>query len=151
MNACQQCGKCCDLNTYNLHVYPYDVQRWQARGQEKIIKELCFGIDSQKHQIWTFRKQADGHCTFHHNGHCSIYNSRPLTCRVYPATHGDECLSHVRFTHPNVHDVREFNGASKKFLKWDTDRVQQELIKLLTGHGMKLEFDKSIVNMQANA
>jgi Fe-S-cluster containining protein len=149
MASCQNCGKCCDMNTFNVHVYPYDVARWKAARQDRIIDELTFGIDSQKRQIWTFKKQKDGHCAFRLNGHCAIWHSRPLTCRVYPATHEDKCLAGLNLPHPSVHAAREFNKASKAFMKWDTDRVQQELIKIIEGHGVKLEFDQSVVRMNA--
>ncbi|MEZ0345281.1 MAG: YkgJ family cysteine cluster protein [Infirmifilum sp.] len=74
---CLKCGKCC-INT-EMILLEEDVQR---------LKSLGLNLDAVAERRGGFLrlKNVDGRCVFYDeaNGHCRIYEHRPLGCRLYP-------------------------------------------------------------------
>ena len=137
MNSCVNCGKCCDFNAYLVHVFPYDVQRWIAKGQWQIIKSLCFGISKKSPlgdpclQQWTFKKQLDGQCCFRIGGKCGIYASRPIMCRVYPSTSDMLCRNGCKHMPISKHEYNLYKQAEHAWYKIPQESRQEMLIELL--------------------
>ena len=80
---CKQCGYCCD-HTY-IQLYPFD------------IKNICssLGISTKEfHEKYSMFKSMDGiprcflrnrpKCPFKENNKCTIYDNRPVRCRLFP-------------------------------------------------------------------
>lgn len=81
---CTTCGNCCR----SLHVYvtPTDIDRLKPyieTLQPDIATHLLDHASAKAHDEWArFHHQP---CVFLKNNLCSVYESRPDTCRAYPA------------------------------------------------------------------
>lgn len=80
---CKKCGYCCD-HTF-IQLYPFDV------------KNICGQLDittKEFHQKYSLFKSIEGiprcflrnrlKCPFKENSQCTIYNFRPVRCRLFP-------------------------------------------------------------------
>ena len=93
---CQQCGNCCRVNV-NAFVTDEDLARWRREGRGDILHVL-----ENEHAIWVgdHLLSADNgadlcDCPFlqPEGGRilCSIYGSRPRTCREYVPGSSEIC------------------------------------------------------------
>jgi len=79
---CTMCGKCC-LNT-QMELLPEDIERITALGFQ--LKDFAV-FDGE---VWRL-KNVDGHCVFldSRSMRCTIYDNRPIGCRLYPLVYDD--------------------------------------------------------------
>lgn len=70
------CGKCC-----------YETEMLLSDEDVKRIEELGFSREEFSIVVGGIRKlrNVDGRCFFLKNNMCSIYDHRPIGCRLYPA------------------------------------------------------------------
>ncbi|WP_054854224.1 YkgJ family cysteine cluster protein [Vulcanisaeta distributa] len=79
---CTKCGKCC-LST-QMELLPEDIER---------IIRLGYGLSDFAvfdGEMWRLRN-VDGHCVFLNpqTMECTIYENRPIGCRIYPLVYDD--------------------------------------------------------------
>jgi Fe-S-cluster containining protein len=103
-----------------------------SKNQWKIIDRTRFTIDPEGQQQWTFKEHPDTHeCTFRKDGGCLIYKSRPLACRVYPATgEGHVCHAGVKHQPSSTALVRQFRKALKEWQRATLTWRQEKLMEL---------------------
>jgi Fe-S-cluster containining protein len=79
---CTKCGKCC-LGT-EMELLPEDIERIVALGYK--LRDFAI-FDGE---IWRLRN-VDGHCVFLNPStmECTIYENRPIGCRLYPLVYDD--------------------------------------------------------------
>lgn len=93
---CLRCGKCCLAGIHAL-AKEEDIKRWRAEGRGDILTVLEYG-----QAVWAGDRlvsSADGHhfhgCPFLARGNgcavCTIYETRPLTCRVFQPGSSELC------------------------------------------------------------
>lgn len=136
MNECKNCGKCCDAEHFNIRILEPDLERYVKNKQWIIIRGIEFGMDIDKKQIWKFKHKENGKCVFYDDEEkrCKIYNSRPLTCSVYPVpAEGNltrrECRNHVLFDVSSYRNKyarfhRAYHAFDRKSITW-----RQEVLK----------------------
>ncbi len=79
---CQKCGLCC--KTWQVDVVLEDRERWIKEKREDILDELIF-IENKGLFIRNTTIKPVQPCVFlKGENHCSIYETRPLTCRLFP-------------------------------------------------------------------
>lgn len=80
---CTQCGNCC--MRLQVHVTPADVAALAARVDVPVsaIHETYL-TDHGCVEIGEWRRFKDSPCAFLDGKRCSVYESRPETCRAYP-------------------------------------------------------------------
>jgi Fe-S-cluster containining protein len=94
--ACKRCGICC-LADANAYITNKDLKRWKAQGRDDIFRML-----EREHAIWVgdhLISSEDGRyvhgCVFlaadgdHYV--CTIYETRPETCRDYRPGSSEIC------------------------------------------------------------
>lgn len=81
MRPCTQCGRCCIDPDFmeRLGISDEDMDRWRREKRGDILAQVS------NERGW----QAPGRCVFLHGAgggaqSCSIYHTRPATCREYP-------------------------------------------------------------------
>ncbi len=81
---CTMCGECC-LGT-SMELLADDLERITGLGYA-LNQFAARGSDG----VWRLRN-VDGHCVFYdpNSKRCSIYESRPIGCRLYPLNYDDE-------------------------------------------------------------
>jgi len=84
---CKKCGgKCCTKIPYGV-LSKADLDRLRKHGwvPKKIIKltETLF-IDTALMSGTAFQESKGEDCPFFKGGRCTIYEDRPITCRLYP-------------------------------------------------------------------
>lgn len=76
-NVCikNKCTKCCE-----------DTMMILSSDDIKKIKNLGFKKDFfvMKREGWLMLKNHEGRCVFHNGLKCTIYNNRPIGCKLYP-------------------------------------------------------------------
>ncbi len=79
---CTECGKCC-LNT-QMELLPEDIERIIKLGYRLTDFAVFDG------EMWRLRN-VDGHCIFLNpqTMQCTIYENRPIGCRLYPLVYDD--------------------------------------------------------------
>jgi Fe-S-cluster containining protein len=81
---CQKCGKCCKDET--IYITIDDLDRWAA--DNSIFRVIhILQLDESTDQVRVLlKKDDDGYCNLYHrdNKTCTMYYSRPLTCRAFP-------------------------------------------------------------------
>jgi Fe-S-cluster containining protein len=94
---CRRCGICC-LADINAFITKDDLKRWEKEGREDILHLL-----QHEHAVWAgdhFVSSYDGRyihgCIFltweDHQYSCTIYGTRPKTCRDYMPGSSAICL-----------------------------------------------------------
>lgn len=120
------CFKCC-INTEML-LSLIDIKKIKERG----FKEESFLI---KKDGWLKLRNKHGKCVFLKNGECSIYEFRPLGCKLYPLIYDEN-------KGPVIDELCPFN---KKFKASKTD--VKTLIKFINTlkkeRSERLDFYKS--------
>ena len=82
---CQpDCGKCCtnEAREGSVFLEAFDVERLARRlgiTPQAFAAELTTGEDDERELA-----QRDGACVFLEEGRCTVYEDRPIQCRVYP-------------------------------------------------------------------
>ena len=81
---CQKCGRCCKDET--IYITITDLDRWVADNSIYRVIHLLNLDESTGELKVVLKKDDDGFCNLYHrdNKTCTIYYSRPLTCRAYP-------------------------------------------------------------------
>lgn len=86
---CRNCGRCCTDFFTQIGLTLGDVQRiadWLGKDPEELFKEhislMPFGTDTPN--IFEIELGMNLPCRFRKDGKCSIYNARPLNCRMFP-------------------------------------------------------------------
>ena len=124
---CKRCGKCCDLAIQAPFVLPKDIRLWMALDRWNIIRSLML-VEGQNHeQEITFRRQADGHCTWYKNHSCLIYKLRPLACSIYPTT--KPCHQGIEPSWGNA-AMKIFSRARREWERADVTWRQEHFIEL---------------------
>lgn len=74
---CQEknCHKCC--NNTNMHLTKKDISRISQK-----LHTASFYLKNE--EGWLQLMNKDGVCIFHDGKECTIYDIRPLGCRLYP-------------------------------------------------------------------
>ncbi len=79
---CQRSGRCCEARD-SIDVFIDDIERWWADGNfARIYPELQIVTDNGppiRMQI-----QKEDACPFLDDKNCSIYDTRPISCRAFP-------------------------------------------------------------------
>jgi len=81
---CQRCGRCCETRG-DLAVCLDDIERWSKDGTVyRVFSDLSISDDSGIPKIQLSSKE--GKCPMYEaeKKECSIYDSRPVSCRAYP-------------------------------------------------------------------
>lgn len=101
--SCIRCGWCCQRNfdiritedisrpSNAISIFPGDIRRivrmtgckWEEVAEPDRFSCLCEGDDVLAIG-WILKRNNEGNCTFYSNGKCSIYDHRPVICRIYP-------------------------------------------------------------------
>ncbi|MEM3516244.1 MAG: YkgJ family cysteine cluster protein [Candidatus Bathyarchaeia archaeon] len=100
------CFKCCIKTEMLLSLT--DIEKIKALG----FKESSFLINKNG---WLKLKNKHGKCIFLKNGKCSIYEFRPLGCRLYPLIYDEN-------KGPVIDDLCPFN-KSFKYSKMDVEII----------------------------
>lgn len=93
---CLQCGQCCFVD-FTAYVQQEDYDRWHAENRQDILEMI-----DHRHLFWAGDRMissdtgnAPGGCSFLYNAgkvwRCSIYGTRPLTCRDYQPGSSELC------------------------------------------------------------
>jgi Fe-S-cluster containining protein len=78
--TCDRCGKCCGGEIAPILTL-FDLSNWVDNKKHNIIKQLTIEAKG----FPTIRQNMNEECVFYNASRgCSIYNDRPLDCRVYP-------------------------------------------------------------------
>ena len=81
---CQRCGRCCEMKE-EIAIHMTDMERWSNEG----LMYMVFPHISLVENFQTFTIQMnieDGICKMYdmEKKECTIYSSRPITCRAFP-------------------------------------------------------------------
>jgi len=74
---CGECRGCC-ISGYSVQIRPHD-----ERARALIPQELLVSAPGFARNELTMAAQPDGTCPMLHDSRCTIYQSRPQTCRDY--------------------------------------------------------------------
>lgn len=79
---CKECGgRCCTFPPFSEQELD-KVKAVHAMPDDSLV--LPFGMGTQKKFFTVIKKDDEnGTCGFFKNNQCSIYNERPLTCKIY--------------------------------------------------------------------
>src|SRR5579863_6074070 len=78
--ACGRCRRCCQSNL--IQVDPYEIARLALRfGQTTAQARLAWTDEGAGNYL---KREADGSCVFLGPEGCTVYEDRPLVCRIYP-------------------------------------------------------------------
>ncbi|MGC8544132.1 MAG: YkgJ family cysteine cluster protein [Vulcanisaeta sp.] len=106
--ACTKCGQCC-MNT-QMELLPEDIERITSLGYRLEDFAVFDG------EIWRLRN-VDGHCVFLNpqTMECTIYEDRPIGCRLYPLVYDDVEGPYIDRECPawNTVDKSEINRLGK--------------------------------------
>ena len=86
---CDLCARCC-TQEFNDHVFllEKDIEIIRQNDPESVepapYYELCDQNGSFYVSGYALKTKKDGSCTFLENRRCTIYDSRPSICRLYP-------------------------------------------------------------------
>lgn len=89
MKPCTQCGRCCTNPDFmeRLGISDEDMDRWRREGRQDILAKVS------KERGWRDAKPCAFLLDVGNGVHtCSIYQTRPETCREYPIA-----TVHMRF------------------------------------------------------
>ena len=103
---CQKCGDCC--RAYIITVTLGDLHRWRIEGREDIISHVRYW--RHENELVFYDKVVQ--CSFLKDNLCSIYDTRPATCRNFPFNKKDQVVCHVKGLPPegidkSLEDQRE--------------------------------------------
>lgn len=78
--GCVPCGECtgCCTSSKFIHIKPTDIAALQ-----EIPEEIMFPAPGLPRGHYLLGYDENGHCPMFRDGKCSIYQSRPATCRQY--------------------------------------------------------------------
>lgn len=103
IQSCSSCTDiCCERTTYRLT--NADIHRILKVRTAEALRDATFQNIDGTIQL----KQP---CRFLNYRRCSIYNWRPLGCRIYPVVFNEEvtvdtqCLGHNEIQHPERHSI----------------------------------------------
>ena len=84
MFVCQKCGKCC--KDEKVQVSLHDLERWVSDNTIYRVMHLLQLVEEDGVFRVYLKKDDDGKCNLYHrdNKECTIYASRPLSCRAFP-------------------------------------------------------------------
>jgi len=92
--SCKRCSKCCQRLEIPLVIS--DFKLWVKEGRWDIVAKVrkkqaygalrFMGLDF----YFTFELNPDGSCVFLRSKRCSIYEVRPLACRLFPFIYNTE-------------------------------------------------------------
>ncbi len=93
---CRRCGRCC-LADFNAYIKSEDIDRWKEEQRNDILAVL-----EQEHGVWmgdhlvsSVTGRNLGGCPFFafdgRTYSCSIYETRPATCRRYEPGSSEIC------------------------------------------------------------
>lgn len=85
---CNSCiGKfdcCCNCNKIDMPIIlPSEAQKIETVSR-KLIKDFAMKLSSNLYQMRRLDNQEENGCIFFVNNQCSIYNNRPIDCRLFP-------------------------------------------------------------------
>jgi Fe-S-cluster containining protein len=82
--VCQQCGVCCEAEKISLTIS--DLERWLSDNTIYRVMHMLQMVEDGGNYSIIVKKDEDGFCNLFHrdNKQCTIYETRPLTCRAYP-------------------------------------------------------------------
>lgn len=97
---CSQCGHCCrriegcvmveSLDAYRMAKHLRE-QHCGVRSTDDVLLQYCepTPLTDEGYPIYTLKTVgAEASCVFLQGNHCSIYATRPRTCRLYPFSAG---------------------------------------------------------------
>lgn len=80
---CTQCGACCTGAPGRVRVNPREAESL-ARLLGLEVAAFRAAYARQDGTQWLLREKENGDCVFFRDGRCSVYEARPLQCRLYP-------------------------------------------------------------------
>ncbi len=112
------CHKCCEETEMQL-----------SKADVKRIEKLGFKVDdfSEVKDGVRVLRNVDGKCFFLKEGKCSIYDSRPLGCKLYPVVWDVERRKAV------VHDFCPLASSISKVTLKRAERVLRKHIQSIFG------------------
>lgn len=88
--ACTQCGDCCRNRTEPIMITGIDIlniaRAKKITAQEAVEKytNKHIGPDSKLPILTLKERSYDGSCSLLRKGKCSVHESKPIVCRLYP-------------------------------------------------------------------
>jgi len=82
--VCQKCGICCKSEPVYLTIN--DLERWIRDNTVYRVMHLMKLVEDSGNLKIILKKDDDGYCNLFHrdNNECTIYDSRPTSCRAFP-------------------------------------------------------------------
>ena len=95
---CKRCGRCC-LSTDHVDLCKKDIEGWERAGRRDLIDQKMLKEWEHFGSTGLFNNRTSRRCPFirkvrNKNEHyCTIYDVRPLFCRIFPVEkgHGEFC------------------------------------------------------------
>lgn len=122
---CGECVGCCTSAKF-IHIRPTDKDAINV-----IPKELMFQAPGLPNGYYLLGYNEEGHCPLFKSGKCSIYNSRPETCRQY------DCRV---LAATNVRVTDESEEITRKVNSWEFEFSSDESIELHNSVKLAAEF-----------
>jgi len=130
---CLRCGACC-RSLYPL-ILLSDIELWVREGAWHILEAVVVrGAEGSLRRLgvekcFTFRRRG-GSCYFYRGGLCSIYELRPMVCRLFPFSYAGDGISVHPWARRNCPGVRLWGGVPPPELEELAERVLRELVGL---------------------
>lgn len=124
MKACTQCGRCCTNPGFmgSLSASGADVLRWREEGREDIlawVAQLGEGDDPWGDLWISPRTGEEAHrCPFvrkvrgQEKYNCTIYETRPETCRRYP-----QAVDHMKTVDCEMLETGDTDADVRRFMR----------------------------------
>ncbi len=90
---CKRCGRCC-LSTDHVDLCTKDIERWERAGRRDLISQKMLKEWAYFGSTGLFKNRTTHRCPFirkirnKKEHYCTIYDLRPLFCRIFPVEQG---------------------------------------------------------------
>lgn len=128
---CGECVGCCTSSKF-VHIRPTD-----RPALEAIPKEILFQAPGLPNGYYLLGYNEKGHCPMFKAGKCSIYESRPETCRQY------DCRA---LAATNIRITDESEEITKRVNSWEFEFSSYKSVELHNSVKLAGEFISTYVN-----
>lgn len=132
---CIRCGRCC--RWLEVPVVFSDVRLWLESGRTDILRNVCItsGVLARRLGLDKYfaLRRSHGGCVFFRAGLCSIYEYRPLACRLFPFAIGEPGLAIHPWAEENCPGLgvgRPLSGEEESRLAELASAILRELLDL---------------------
>lgn len=80
-NSCDKASNCCTGKTVDMPLVTEQEAINIARDMEINMDNFCTPVNGG---IFEIKRQDTNECYFYHKGKCSIYENRPIDCKLFP-------------------------------------------------------------------